>query len=765
MVNIPPKRRIALCLIWGFFALSTLYLNIVGRMPSGEWKFSVDPAGRLMPVEQFRIDNPVRSTMWVGHNLPVWLMTDTVPAQSLRRLSFTAMVVPNGHVDLVLETRLDEARTDLRLSTSTVLPSKILEFENGVAGNQRAILFDASNFSSLLPLGQGKFSKWLYNLAAIWNPRLLPKVRCTVEIDENHTVRAFANGKDLGSFTLSEAPDRFGFWGLGSDLPYYIDSVRAEYHQSPDDIPGTILATTFGHPLPWWGFLLLWPIFGAVFYLAGQGLGRVFSRFGQEEDGESKSPIAHFWPVVLMPFAIGLSIGLMAITAILRPTWKIIKTKSAKKHRTGKSLLDKRWPASSLFFITLILQGALFHFAEMTLGKTALWLLVAAVAWGLPVLVFWGVAKAKAALVMRVCSMAFVSAIVIAVERLLSDPGDSGTEVAVTIFAVLTAVCAVAVFVTREVKRPNIVLFIYALFFLFAIEGAFAISNLTDDDPKTLPANYQADSKLFWKLKSQVVPFGKSKEIAERRVVCLGGSVTWGVGIADQENAYPGVAQKILNREMPQYRWTVMNSGVPGYCSLQGRIYLDELMPYSPDFVSACFGVNEYNESGFHSTLVQYWEKTRGGIALPSLTARALRQSIIYKTLTAVLTVRDSGIIEGGYKEGLFAPNTTPDEFSRMLSEMDATCRKKGARLILMKEAHLVQLYGPHIVDEYQKGMAQSGKNLGDPVLDLTALLKSRKQDDMLLDSIHPTVLFHKMIGRMLAGQIMKMEQDASGEK
>lgn len=67
------------------------------------------------------------------------------------------------------------------------------------------------------------------------------------------------------------------------------------------------------------------------------------------------------------------------------------------------------------------------------------------------------------------------------------------------------------------------------------------------------------------------------------RVIALGDSSTFGWGVEDGD-AYPAQLQRALTREGGA--WEVLNLGVPGYSTFQGRIMLErEALPLAPDVV------------------------------------------------------------------------------------------------------------------------------------------------------------------------------------
>ena len=128
---------------------------------------------------------------------------------------------------------------------------------------------------------------------------------------------------------------------------------------------------------------------------------------------------------------------------------------------------------------------------------------------------------------------------------------------------------------------------------------------------------HMADRELFWKLvpghsSGQVVinqEGFRSKELTRAkpdgtlRIVVLGDSVTFGFNVAEKESYAYKLAQHLSDRSFQRPRWRsrnteVMNAGVPGYSSWQGRkLYEIVVRGYEPDLVIAMFGYNDHHSA------------------------------------------------------------------------------------------------------------------------------------------------------------------------
>jgi len=89
------------------------------------------------------------------------------------------------------------------------------------------------------------------------------------------------------------------------------------------------------------------------------------------------------------------------------------------------------------------------------------------------------------------------------------------------------------------------------------------------------------------------IPYGPHPGIY--RIVTMGDSSTFGWGV-ETEEAYPMVLLDILRRRHPGMNIEVVNMGVCGYSSLQGKIMMErEGLKYAPDLVTLSYGSNDWS--------------------------------------------------------------------------------------------------------------------------------------------------------------------------
>lgn len=130
------------------------------------------------------------------------------------------------------------------------------------------------------------------------------------------------------------------------------------------------------------------------------------------------------------------------------------------------------------------------------------------------------------------------------------------------------------------------------------------------------PEFYEKDTELFWRLREaqtlksrwfsdlsyRINSAGiRGDEIKEtkvgRRIIALGNSCTFGWGVPI-ENCWTTLLERNLRTKLPASSLEVINAGIPGYSSFQGKKYFEELLKYQPDIVLIMFGWNDHWKAG-----------------------------------------------------------------------------------------------------------------------------------------------------------------------
>ena len=129
--------------------------------------------------------------------------------------------------------------------------------------------------------------------------------------------------------------------------------------------------------------------------------------------------------------------------------------------------------------------------------------------------------------------------------------------------------------------------------------------------------HHQRDAALGWRLKPGTygrmrinadgfrgADFSRTHAAGTRRIAHLGDSCTMGFTVADDDAVYGARVAALLSKHgVPT---ETLNFGVDGYSSHQGRILLDRVLEYAPEYVTLYFGYNDHHYSNASDRDVSY---------------------------------------------------------------------------------------------------------------------------------------------------------------
>jgi lysophospholipase L1-like esterase len=199
-------------------------------------------------------------------------------------------------------------------------------------------------------------------------------------------------------------------------------------------------------------------------------------------------------------------------------------------------------------------------------------------------------------------------------------------------------------------------------------------------------------------------------EAASPLIVALGDSCTFGFR-AGEDDTYPALLQASL-REHGMARAAVLNYGVPGYTSFQGRRLLDQLLArHRPDYVILAFGANDL-------------ERDVASDAAKAERISPLRLRV-YTALNHLAIARLLRRREGEQRRDPDRPAQTtrvsPAEFRENLLAMIRAARGAGARVILLD----LVLIGP----VFRETIAEISRQESVPWLDAREILREGLAD------------------------------------
>jgi len=260
------------------------------------------------------------------------------------------------------------------------------------------------------------------------------------------------------------------------------------------------------------------------------------------------------------------------------------------------------------------------------------------------------------------------------------------------------------------------------------------------------------------------------KPPGEIRILCLGGSVTYGYGLRALDT-FPRQLETTLQAQAPAgTRVRVINGGQPGYGSFNGAALLEEVADrYQPDVVIAMFANNDLG--------IANWRRYKQSFS-PAILAmrRVLFKTATYRCLlfdTTRLPGFAPGCIDRNWGDAGFTVGHTDFwvETADNLRAMHEYLAPRGARLVIAVEA---LRYTPHAKDYVFSGidpkaynalktaLKEVGRDAKTPVLCIDeAFKKSTEAPDKLFlqgDCVHPSVKGATIIADTLAQEIWRQK-------
>lgn len=205
------------------------------------------------------------------------------------------------------------------------------------------------------------------------------------------------------------------------------------------------------------------------------------------------------------------------------------------------------------------------------------------------------------------------------------------------------------------------------------------------------------------------------------RVVALGGSVSFGMGVPQMDQNVCSDLEKLLNANASGLHYEVVNAGVPGYSSWNGRQYVEHyLADLQPDILLVSFGWNDSVRdriadnappgSGvkkFDNNPNPWLGWTLIGHAVAPAYCRIV--SVVSGYLTPPLPME--------------TPRVSVDDFKANLAAIDGWCRQCGVKLLFWNEPSPDSLFpgNEHLAHHrpYLEAMREAGLSLGVPVANL----------------------------------------------
>ncbi|MHC5036532.1 MAG: SGNH/GDSL hydrolase family protein [Planctomycetota bacterium] len=259
--------------------------------------------------------------------------------------------------------------------------------------------------------------------------------------------------------------------------------------------------------------------------------------------------------------------------------------------------------------------------------------------------------------------------------------------------------------------------------------------------------DFEYDADLFWRPKRGHSVFNAQgflgrelrleKGAKEIRIFTLGDSNTVGWKMKGGAS-WPEVLESLLAKRREGV--TVVNAGVWGYSSLQGRKLFERILPYRPDLVLVSFGANDahkvaVSDAEFHS--LSTFKSPLAKLRLGQLVIAAWDRCVAGRSRPA-----DADLV----------PRVSVREYKANLTEIIRLSKQNGVTCILLTRPFTGESVNPlwwkNFAPAYVEATWEAGREQGVQVIDLHGLFKAR--EDLFIDESHFTEEGHHHAGKII---------------
>jgi lysophospholipase L1-like esterase len=212
------------------------------------------------------------------------------------------------------------------------------------------------------------------------------------------------------------------------------------------------------------------------------------------------------------------------------------------------------------------------------------------------------------------------------------------------------------------------------------------------------PNFYKRDQRLFWRFRngqtidsrqfsflsytinSRGIRGPEIESAGDRtRILSVGNSCTFGWAVKFEE-IYSAQLQKLLNERAGASRYQVLNGGVPGYSSFQGKRYLEELLEYNPSVVTIMFGWNDHFPAGHKIRDSQQELPPSIVISMQNAFSKLKLYQLLRKLILPVVESKPGVRLD----DPSSIPRVTRQELSENLNQMIELLRQNSAEPVLL---------------------------------------------------------------------------------
>jgi hypothetical protein len=293
--------------------------------------------------------------------------------------------------------------------------------------------------------------------------------------------------------------------------------------------------------------------------------------------------------------------------------------------------------------------------------------------------------------------------------------------------------------------------------FLLLAEAAVRVLSLADERPTGYaPVNTRRrEGRPTNSLGYRDAERARPKPAGVRRVVSLGDSFAWGVGI-ENDDTYARRVERVLDRR-PGERWEVVQLARPGMGTVEQADQLaEEGFAYGPDVVVLGFVLNDSeDENAAEARRARDWEQTRRERQERRAGGRLLDRSALWRFVAGRLEATVQNRRRVADYRSQFLPDYPGWVACRgALARMGALCRERNVPFVVM----IFPLFGDPLDERYpfadvHAQVARVARDAGAVVIDLLPAFRGLRSSLLVVDGAndeHPNEIAHRIAAQEL---------------
>ena len=297
-------------------------------------------------------------------------------------------------------------------------------------------------------------------------------------------------------------------------------------------------------------------------------------------------------------------------------------------------------------------------------------------------------------------------------------------------------------------KYPNTAILLLFFLLLACGEGMARTGRYGDVWKPDFGGGYKLLSRIDWanppgaRIGDSVInsygfrgaPVSREKPQDVFRVICMGGSTTFGDGLAQLEDTYPFKLGRKLRAACENDSIEVINTGVPAATSEQNLHFLVQVLRFSPDVIIGSFGNNDITGAvgpGIDRELFERQERVeRYG---PPLLERAAERLVRLRLAGGAARWLEKHLPRPRYR-------VPPDRYGEIIGEFsDAAGRFGFEFLLLLEPREDYALTGSTVLSDYYDIARSSGRDGLAVLVDPGPCFAARRGEKLFVDKEHPS--------------------------